>query len=98
MAVLNREQFMNRINSFIGEDTSDESLEFISDMSDTFDELNKGSDGWKKKYEENDKEWRKKYKERFMNGSPNPEEKEDETVERDERANSISFDDLFNFK
>lgn len=96
MSVLNREEFMNRINAYVGEDTSDEALSFIGDMSDTYDELNKGSGEWESKYKNLDAEWRKKYKERFLTGSPEGDDKNDEQVRQDDRATSIGFADLFN--
>lgn len=74
MAVLNRDDFISRINARIGEDNSDEALSFIEDMSDTFDDMsNRLSDStdWKQKYEDNDKEWRNKYRERFSEGGSN---------------------------
>ena len=95
MAVLNRDDFMNRINEIVGEDTSDKTLEFISDMSETFDSLNSGNQGWEQKYKDLDNNWRKKYKERFMQGSPTDDKSEDENVARDERANTITIADLF---
>lgn len=95
MSVLNREQFMGRLNEFVGENTSDEALAFIGDMSDTFDELNKGSAEWQTKYNNLDAEWRKKYKDRFLSGTPEEEKETDEKVEVDERARTIGFADLF---
>ena len=95
MSVLNRDEFMNRVNAFVGEDTSDEALSFIGDMSDTFDELNKGSSEWKTKYDNLDADWRKRYKERFLSGSPEGDDKNDEKVKDDDRALSIGFGDLF---
>lgn len=69
MSVLSREDFLNKIQERVGEDTSDEALQFIEDMTDTFDDqatkINDTTD-WKTKYEENDAEWRKKYSERFF--------------------------------
>ena len=35
MAVLSKEDFLSRINERIGEDNSDEAIEFMEDMSDT---------------------------------------------------------------
>lgn len=68
MAILTREEFLNRLNSAIGDDTSDESLTLIEDMTETFDHLSGSNNGenWKQKYEENDASWRKKYRDRFF--------------------------------
>lgn len=100
MAVLSREDYLARIQGRIGEDTSDEAMQFIEDMTDTFDNYaNKISDkeDWKTKYEENDKTWREKYKARFFSSNVStPEESLGEqkaNVEYD--GESKTFDDLF---
>ena len=98
MAVLNREQFMSKINSFVGEDTSDEALQFVDDMSQTFDSLNQSSSEWQTKYNELDTSWRKKYKERFLQGSADDGKESDEQIEKDNRAVTITFADLFSEK
>ena len=64
MAVLSFDELIAKIKTKIGEDTSDESIELLEDVTDTFNANNDGED-WKTKYEENDKEWRKKYIDRF---------------------------------
>ena len=61
---------LSKIKERIGEDTSDEALRFIEDVTDTIDDYEsktKDNTDWKKKYEDNDAEWRKKYKDRFFN-------------------------------
>ena len=70
MAILTREQIMEMIKQRSGEDTSDETLQFIEDVGDTLanmEQLSSEGASWKAKYEENDESWRKKYKERFFN-------------------------------
>lgn len=69
MSVLNKDEFFERLRTKIGEDTSEDSLKFIEDVTDTYNEMFTRADGqenWKSKYEENDTEWRNKYKERFF--------------------------------
>lgn len=69
MSVLNKDEFFERLRTKIGEDTSEDSLKFIEDVTDTYNEMFTRADGqenWKTKYEENDIEWRNKYKERFF--------------------------------
>jgi hypothetical protein len=73
MAVLNRDEFMNRVLGFVGDKTDDDSLSFIDDMADTFNSITAELDSgeameWKRKFEENDKAWRAKYKRRFSQG------------------------------
>ena len=100
MAVLSREDFLSRIQGKIGEDTSDEAMQFIEDMTDTFDSLVNSSndkEDWKAKYEENDKTWREKYKARFFSSeTPSPSggkfTQEDEPQDNGEQT---TFEDLF---
>lgn len=69
--ILNKEELLNSIKSRLGDDTSDEALKFLEDVSDTISDYEtKSSQDWKSKYEENDAEWRRKYKERFFEGTP----------------------------
>lgn len=100
MAVLSREDYLARIQGVIGEDTSDEAMSLIEDMTDTFDDMStRLSDGtdWKAKYEENDKSWRDRYKARFFSGGEDTpsgvleEQKEDVIDDAEEKT----FEDLF---
>ncbi len=90
MAVLSFDELITKIKAKIGEDTSDESIELLEDVTDTFNANNDG-EKWKTKYEENDKEWRKKYIDRFSgSGVSEPDEEEEE-----EEEEKTTFEDLF---
>lgn len=98
MAVLNREDFFSRLQSAVGTDTSDESISFIEDMTDTYNDLESRANGdgtdWEKKYKELDESWKQKYRHRFFSGNGRSntdiiEEPEDNNPE------TISFNDLF---
>lgn len=94
--VLNREDFLKRIKEKIGDDTSDESISFIEDMTDTFDSFStKETEDWKKKYEENDRDWREKYTKRFFSPETTPEamKEQDEEIKND--SDVKTFDELF---
>lgn len=101
MPVLSKEDFLQRLQSRIGEDTSDEALQFLEDMSDTYNDFesrtaNTDLDEWKTKYEELDQSWRQRYKERFLNTQTTDEEvlnKQTENVVED--GEEKTFDDLF---
>lgn len=93
MAVLSKEDFMSAIRVRVGEDTSDEALAFVENMSDTFDSLTQAAGDntdWKTKYDELDNNWRKRYTERFYSA----EEAEDEAPSFNERTVK-TFDELF---
>lgn len=87
MAVLSFDELIAKIKTKICDDTSDESIELLEDVSDTFNANNDG-ENWKTKYEENDKEWRKKYIERFS-GS------DGENHDDDDEEEKTTFEELF---
>ena len=101
MSVLNKEEFMSRLQERIGEDTSDEAMTFIEDMTDTFNDMETRSSGnsdeqWQQKYDELDKSWREKYKARFFNSETNPagvKDEQEDDVKDD--AEVKTFADLF---
>lgn len=91
MAVLSFDELIAKIKAKIGEDTSDESIALLEDVTDTFNANNDGED-WKTKYEENDKEWRKKYIDRFSGSGDSDRDEEEEEEEEEEKTR---FEDLF---
>lgn len=100
MAVLTKEDFFSRLNSAFGTDTSDETISFIEDMSDTYNDLEQkasnSGDNWEQKYHDLDEAWKKKYRSRFFS-SPSqnytPENGGD-----DNKAKTIQIEDLFTVK
>lgn len=92
MAVLTLPELITKIKAKIGEDTSDESIELLEDVTDTFNSNNGGED-WKTKYEENDKEWRKKYIDRFSGSGADDQDEDGE--EEEEEEEKTTFEDLF---
>ena len=105
--VKTKEDILKAIKDRIGEDTSDEAIAFLEDITDTLNDYeNKTKDNtdWKAKYEENDKTWRNKYRDRFFNGDVKDEiekeSKKQETEQNTEDENEdtpelTSFDELF---
>ena len=92
--VKTKEEILEQIKTRLGEDTSDEALSFIEDITDTltdYEEKTNDTTDWKQKYEENDKQWRERYKERFFSGETVEEEEEEQA----EIEPPLSFDDLF---
>lgn len=76
MAVKTKEEILEELKTRIGEQTDDETITFLEDVTDTLSDLETKAKGdgtdWKTKYEENDTEWRKKYTERFYSSDPEP--------------------------
>ena len=69
MAVRTIEEITKALTDKLGEDTSDEAIALLEDVSDTLNDYNQritDNGDWKKKYETNDADWRKKYRDRFM--------------------------------
>lgn len=67
-----KDELMTSIKTRIGEDTSDDAITLIEDLSDTIDDLSKRAadqTNWEQKYNENDEMWRKRYMERFEQGT-----------------------------
>ena len=99
--VLNKEEFLATLKNKVGEDTSDDAIKFLEDMSDTYDDLVKrtgDSDEWKKKFEENDKSWRDKYTKRFFEKTDPANTPKPDTLEDGDGDNAIKIEDLFKDK
>lgn len=89
MAVLKQEQLLANIKKILGDNTSDEALALIEDVTDTtndYENKSKDSTDWKKKYEDNDQEWRKKYRDRFFSGGDDNPKDEKDTVSNDDKG------------
>lgn len=101
MAVRTITEILESVQTRLGDDTSDEAIAFVEDITDTlndFENKTKDEADWKKKYEENDASWRKKYKDRFFGaGKPSEEEIEDDFEDNEEAEEKTvkTFEDLF---
>lgn len=96
MAVKTRDELMETIKARLGEQTDDETISFLEDVSDTLTDLEsktKDATDWKTKYEENDKQWRNKYKERFFNNEGNNDDDKDDDL--DDEFEDYKFSSLF---
>lgn len=101
MAKLEREAFLERIKSRIGETPSDEDIAFLEDMTDTFD-------GFSGTFTQNDidtavkakdEEWRKKYAERFFDTGSKPSgDCSGEPDDKEDEAEKITIEDLYTDK
>lgn len=92
MAVRNIEDIMSAIRERVGEDTSDETLSFIEDVSDTMNSLSNAEE-WRQKYEQNDAEWRERYRNRFFGSTDREDERE---IEPEVEKEQLTFESLFN--
>lgn len=96
MAVKTREEILEAIRTRVGDQTDDETIYFLEDVTDTLKDLETRANGdgenWEQRYKDNDAEWRKKYKERFFSSEPD-EPKEPKQEEEEEKPKT--FEDLF---
>lgn len=79
MAVKSKEEILEAVKKYVGEDVSDEAIGFIEDLTDTLGDREDPED-WKQKYQDLDTEWRNRYKARFFEASETDPE-EDDAVE-----------------
>ena len=100
MSILSKEQVLEKIKSMIGENTDDDSITLIEDVTDTLNDYetkSKDTTDWEKKYKENDEAWRKKYRDRFFNspsGDENDQNKNDDDDD-DSSEKNLTYDKLF---
>lgn len=96
MAILSQQQFMEAIKTIVGDNNDDNSLTFIENMTDTYNNLasTNADSNWKEKYEQNDAMWREKYRERFFQTESNDI---DTLVDKPpvEQPKPKTYDDLF---
>lgn len=94
--VLKREDFMSAIKGKIGDDTSDEAIEFLENVTDTINDyetrVNGDGKDWKAEAEKIDREWREKYIARFNEPVKNTGEDNKEDVEEKKIS---TYEDLF---
>ena len=100
MAVLSKDDLFIKIKERIGDATDDETLSFVEDVTDTFNELESKSTGdgtdWKAKYDELDETWKKKYRDRFFSAGTSPDEvKEEQEEDVKSDGEKKEFKDLF---
>lgn len=95
MAVRSREEILNAIRAKLGDQTDDDTITILEDVTDTFTDLETRAMGdgtdWKQRYEESEENWRKKYTERFYSSDP----REDAPDPEPEPEAPKNFSDLF---
>lgn len=85
------EELLNAARDLIGaENTSDNAIAFIEDLTDSLSTPEGNGEDWKKKYEENEENWRRRYLDRFYGKKDSeldgdlPESLDDDTMEKRE--------------
>ena len=100
MAKLEREAFLERIKSKVGEPPSDYDISFLEDMTDTFDGFSGTvtQSDMDTAVKAKDDEWRKKYTERFFDTGAKPDNNKGCSGEDDDTAENITIEDLYTEK
>lgn len=93
MAIKTRDELMESINNILGDNNSDEALQLLTDISDTFGSKTDAQriTELENQLQEQDASWRKRYRDAFMNGA-------DESFEEENNKKPKSFSDLFTTK
>lgn len=97
MAVRTIDEIVEAVRTRIGEDTSDEAISLLEDVTDTLTDYETrvaDKTDWKAKYDEMDASWRKKYMDRFS-GKTGEEVKEEQEEQIKDDSESRTFDELF---
>lgn len=91
MAIKTKQEVLDGLKKFIpNDDTSDDTLAFLQDVSDTLDAGAENVD-YKQLLADNDKKWRQKYRDTFYN----PPDKLDQEMDPDPGLKRRSYADLF---
>lgn len=101
MAIRKYDEIMELVKNRIGEDTTDEAISFIEDISDTFNDLQTRlteAGDWKAKYDELDESWRTRYRDRFyetgnLNVDNDPIDFEEKNPDVEDKI--VEFEQLF---
>lgn len=83
------EELLESAKNILGDNSSDEALAFIEDITDSY---SKPEVDWEAKYKENDAQWRQKYRDRFYSDVP---QEKDEYPEDDKPVMKTKFEELF---
>lgn len=105
MAVRSRDELIEAVRAYAGEDNSDAVIALLEDISDTVDDYDRKvntTTDWESKYNENDKMWRDKYMARFSGEYGQKDNSDVDTVVADsgegvylDGQKPITYDDLF---
>lgn len=106
MAILSRDEYFASLHERLGSDSSEESIKFLEDMTDTYNDMENRVNGdgidWEQRFNENDAMWRARYQHRFFNGGDRSAPNENYGGSQDEvddyNPNDVQVDDLFQKK
>lgn len=100
---LSKEELLEKVKTYVGDRTDDESLEIIEDISDSFESSDSAEkiEEIKTEYESKlanlDNEWREKYKARFFS-EKDKQDNDDSDTSDDDDDEKTEYSDLFEEK
>lgn len=103
MAVVSKQDLMEKLKVKFGDAADDETLSIIEDVNDTFDDYEsktRDNTDWESKYKELDDTWRKKYRDRFYSAVEGDAHDADKAEQLDDQADetesvATTYEDLF---
>lgn len=102
MSVLTAEEFATQLTQFVGDNTSEEAMNFMANSLDTvkalYEKQGISEETVKQKLAENDEQWRKRFMNRFYNGVSGTPGSIAPTTDKPEpppTAETIGIGDLF---
>ena len=97
MAVRTKEELLASLRASLTDETADDSIALIEDISDTLTDAETKAKGdginWEQKYKDNDASWRKRYTERFYNAEVEGVPEQEQAGEQEPRK--LTFENLF---
>ena len=110
MAKVSKDEYLTKLNAFIGEETSEETLSLLEDITDSWPDKDDAGAEWEQKYNEMnakyeeldgkykelEETWRKRYRERFFDGSdPKPGAPNPEPDNPKGETELLTYEDFF---
>lgn len=99
IVILTKEELVKSITDFVGTDTSEKALEFVTNAFDTIGSLDSDKSDeiqrLQRELEATNESWRKKYMERFYSGIAGTADSQSDAVDVQEKAEEITVNDLF---
>lgn len=98
MSVRTKEELLTAFNTIAGENSNDDVLNFLDDLSDTIDTYADSANQiteLKNQLEQTDRAWREKYRARFFETKVENPEVDTEKTDDGEKEEVSNFEDLF---
>ena len=94
MSKRTKDELLSALRGVLGDNQSDEAIELIEDITDTFEAP---AEDWEQKFKDNDAAWRQKYTVRFFAGDVDQGDggNTETVIESGETEKNLTYDELF---